>query len=231
MSSDSSDTPPVDVLIVGAYAPDLRAIRNHLGERMYGEIRGLRVCAKSVGIGMSVAGSHVTKRLFQLSPRAVIHVGTCGIYPDQGDYRPDDLLIPPKLRLVDHGVLAGTAKAPDPMQEELALHKSLCAGLATHGSRVFQQPVACTPTRTTSAETGREIAKRYGCHAENMEAFAVAQACHLLQVPVACVLAATHVIGPTAEQDHRNFERDAVTLAGDQVINWIGGGAAGIPLA
>ena len=46
MAPDSILPPPgtvLDVLVVAAYAPELRGLRPALGEQLYGEVRGLKV--------------------------------------------------------------------------------------------------------------------------------------------------------------------------------------------
>ena len=219
----------VDVLVFGAHGPDLRGIRNAVGERVDGEIAGLHVTGKTVGVGMPVAGASAAKRVFQLAPRMVVHLGTCGIYPGLPDYQPYDVLVASKLVLVDHGVFLGRARWPEPLQGERTPHGVLSAGFASSGNRVFQAAVACTTAITTDETLAAEIPRATGCHAENLEAFAIAHACHLAEVPFVSVLAATHVVGPTAKEDWAKFERQATLRAAEVLINWMHNGAQGLP--
>lgn len=219
----------VDVLVFGSHGPDLRGIRDAVGDRVDGQIAGLHVTGKTVGVGMPVAGASAAKRVFQLAPRAVVHLGTCGVYPGLPDYQPYDVIVASKLVLVDHGVLTGKARWPEPLQGERSPHAMLISGLAAAGNRVFQAPVACTTAVTTDEALAADIPRLTGCHAENLEAFAVAHACHLAEVPFVSVLAATHVVGPTAKEDWVKYERQATLRAAEALITWLHNGAQGLP--
>ena len=120
----------IDVLVLAAHPPELRGMRNELGEGLNGVINGLFVVAKAVGVGMPVAGASAMRRVVQLEPRAVVMLGTCGVYPGLPDYHPHDIVIAQKLRLLDQGVIAGVSAFPDPVQTETHVHGPLTAGLA-----------------------------------------------------------------------------------------------------
>jgi len=219
----------VDVLIFAAHGPDLRGLRPHLGDRMTGNIRGLHVAAKTVGVGMPVAGGSAAKRVFQLLPRAVIHLGTCGIYPGLPEYRPHDVLVAEKLTLIDAGVRFGKSSFPEPMQTTLTCHEMLSAGLASTGQRTHRVTIG-SPLATTSDDAwAAEIPSSNGCHAENLEAFAIAHACHLAQIPFTSVLGATHMVGSRAREDWKQFERQSTIAAAEVVATWIVNGAQGLP--
>jgi nucleoside phosphorylase len=219
----------VDVLVFGAHAPDLRGLRNHVGEHLDGAIGGLHVTGKTVGVGCGVAGASAAKRVFQLQPRAVVHLGTCGIYPGLAQYQPYDVIVATKLVLVDLGVLAGRARWPEPMQSERETHAMMASGLAASGRRAFPAVVACTYAITTDDAIASEIPKRTECHAENLEGFAIAHACHLAEVPFLSVLATTHVIGSGATADWQKYERQATLSAAEVLVSWIHNGAQGLP--
>ncbi len=219
----------VDLLILAAHGPDLRGLRTHLGERMTGEIRGLHVSAKTVGLGMAVAGGSAAKRVFQLLPRAVIHLGTCGIYPGFPEFRPHDVLVTDHLKLVDAGVRLGKSSFPEPMQTSLSCHAMLSSGLAATGQRTHRVTVASPLAQTIDDAFAADIPQAYGCHAENLEAFAIAHACLLAQVPFTCVLGATHMVGSRAREDWVQFERQATIAAAEVVATWIVNGAQGLP--
>lgn len=80
-----------DVLIVGASAPDLVGLRGQLGDSLEGSVRGLLVRSKVVGFGVGVAGAATARGLLAMTPRAVVQIGTCGVYPHQAEYRPYEL--------------------------------------------------------------------------------------------------------------------------------------------
>lgn len=224
-------TSRVDVLVVSAHAGELRGLLPHLGERLDGMLLGLHVSTKSVGVGSTAAAAAATKRIAQLEPRAVIMIGTCGVYPGIEGYQPYDIVVASKVHLIDHAVFAGRASFPEPMQAELAPAAPLSAGLAAAGPRVRRASVASPMAFTDDDAFALGVPSRTGCEVENLEAFAVAQACHLLQVPLAVVLAVTHVVGSHRKVDWQKFERHASIGAADVVVNWLHQGAQGLPAA
>ncbi len=224
-------TDKVDLLIVGAHGPDLRGLRSHLGERLDGAIRGLRITAKTVGIGIPVAGPSTAKRVFQLEPKAVIHLGTCGVFPGFEQYRPHDVIVGTQVTLVDHAVNAYRASFPEPMQTTLATHTMLSQGLAACGPRTHMAGIGSTLALTVDDTLAAEVPQRCPVHAESLEAFGIAHACQLAQTPFACVLGATHVVGSRGRDDWRQFERQSTISAAEVLIAWIMAGAQGMPHA
>jgi len=220
---------PIDLLVFGAHPPSLRGFRPHLGDALDGEIRGLRVSAKAVGVGMAAAGSSAAKRIFRLQPRAVLLVGTCGVYPGLPEYQPYDILIPTRMQLVDHTVISGLASFPGPMQTTVPTNAPLVAGLQAGGPRVRAVPVACTLAETTDDNLAQSVPDRTGCHAECLEGAAVAHACALAEIPFAASLGITHVVGSYGHEDWRKFERQASITAAEIIVNWIHTGAQGLP--
>ncbi|MGZ5968256.1 MAG: phosphorylase family protein, partial [Polyangiales bacterium] len=74
----------VDLLVLAAYAPELAGMRKNLGDQLYGNVSGVVVSCKAVGVGIPNATAGTTQRLLQLRPRAVVLVGTAGAYPGSG---------------------------------------------------------------------------------------------------------------------------------------------------
>ena len=218
----------VDLLVVAAHAPDLRGLREALGERLDGDVRGVHVTAKTVGLGMAVAGGLTAKRVFQLSPRAVVHLGTCGVYPGQGTYQPHDVIVADRITLVDHAVLAGKAVFPDPMPGEVMPDAMLTAGLA-NVAPVSKAPMAGTLAITADDALAAAVPQQVRAHGENLECFGVAHACQLAQVPYTSVLGVTHVVGGAWQADWRRFEKEAACAAARVIIGWLHAGAQGLP--
>jgi len=218
----------VDILVLAAHAPDLRGLRPHLGDKYAASVKGLHVCAKTVGIGMPVAGGAAAKRVFQLDPRAVIHLGTCGIYPGLPQYQPHDVLVSSRIDLVDPGTALGRSEFPEPMMTELEPDTMLTAGLGQTSSRARPAPIASTLSRTIDDDAAAQMPQRFNVHAENLEAFAIAHAARLGQKPFTAVLGATHLVGSKGKQDWAQFERQSTIAAADAIITWIANGAAGL---
>jgi len=221
---------PPDVLVLAAHPPEFVGLRAHLGDSLSGSLRGLSVIAKTIGVGMAVSGAGTANRLMQLSPRAVILLGSCGIYPSPGDYRPLDMVVPRSCHLFDPSVAAGKAEFPDPMQTALDTHPALSAGLlAAAGPRSHGARVATTLAITTDDTVARAVHPATGFDAENLELFPVAVACKAADIPFAAVLGVTNMVGSTGRVDWRQFQRDAAVGSAEVFLNWVFSGASGLP--
>jgi len=218
-----------DLLIVAAHAPEMAGLRPYLSDKLVGTIRGLSIRGKAVGMGMASAGPATARGILAVRPRAVLLLGSCGVYPNLPQYRPHDVLVSSRLSLVSHAVNAGRSEFPGPMQTRLETSQMLAVGLSAAGPRVFVAPVACTLANTTDDTMAASIQPATGCEAENLEAFAVAQACRAAEVPFTAVLGVSNIVGSTGSQDWAQFQRAAVTAAAEVIVGWIERGAQGLP--
>ncbi|UJR78260.1 hypothetical protein [Sandaracinus amylolyticus] len=218
-----------DVLLVASHAPDLAGMRPYLGERLDGVIRNVRVRAKIVGMGMAVAAAAAARGILAVQPRAVLMIGTCGVYPNLPQYRPHDLLVPSRAQLVDHAVLAVRASFPEPMQTVAETHALMSSALRACHPRGHLAPVASPLAQTTDDTLAAAITPSTGCEAENLELFAVAMACRAADVPFAAALGISNIAGSTGRHDWSQFQRDAVSSAASAVAAWMHNGAQGLP--
>ncbi len=218
-----------DLLIVAAHAPDMAGLRPHLSDNLIGEVRGLRVRGKAVGMGMAAAGPATARGILAVQPRAVLLLGSCGVYPNLSQYRPHDVLVSSRVQLVSHAVMAGRSAFPGPMQTSQDCDPLLGAGLVTGAGRVFLAPVACTLATTIDDAVAARINGSTGCEAENLEVFAIGQACRSAEVPFVAVLGVSNIVGSTGAQDWMQFQRAAVTAAAESIVTWIQRGAQGLP--
>lgn len=229
MMSMAPTGPRPDVLIVAAHAPELAGLRTALTERLDAHVRNLRVVGKTIGIGMPAAGAGMTNRLSQLAPRCVVLLGTCGVYPGLQQYRPNDVVVATRLVLLDHSVVAGRAAFPDPMQIAIDPHPLMATALASAGPRSKAAPVATTLSVTTADDVAARVHGATGCEAENLEGFAVGVACAAAQVPYACVLGVSNVVGSSGREDWKSYQRSAVVAAAEVIVAWLQQGAPGLP--
>jgi nucleoside phosphorylase len=219
---------PVDILVLAAYAPEFVGLRAHIGDSLHGSLAGLFVVAKTIGVGMAVAGGATATRIHQLSPKAVVVLGSCGIYPSAAAYRPLDVVIPSHLHLFDPSVAAGKAAFPEPMQTVLEPDAALSAGLLQSGEgRCRTAPVATTMAITTDDAIARAVHPATGLEGENLELFPVGLACRAADVPFAAVLGVTNMVGSTGRTDWRQYQRDAAIAAAEVLVNWLRRGAPG----
>ena len=220
---------PVDVLVLAAHAPEFVGLRAHIGDSLNGSLAGLFVVAKTIGVGMAVAGAATATRIHQLAPRAVVVLGSCGIYPSPTGYRPLDIVVPASLHLFDPSVAAGKAAFPEPMQTAIEPDAALTAGLlAASDARGRSVPVATTMAITTDDAIARAVHPATALEAENLELFPVALACRAADVPFGAVLGVTNMVGSTGRTDWRQYQRDAAIAAAEVFVNWLRRGAPGL---
>ena len=218
-----------DLLILAAHPPDLAGLRGTLGESISGALRGLQISGKTTGIGLVYAAIGAAQRIRQYSPRAIVFIGTCGVYPGLPQYRPNDVVISTRVQLLDHAVIAGKSAFQEPMQTALDSHPALVAAMSNAGPRVHRSGVASPLATTIDDALAGNVPHVQNCQVESLEAFSVATACHAEQIPFVAVLGVTHVVGGNARDDWRNFQRSAVTAAAEAVLAWVHTGAPGLP--
>ncbi len=220
---------PVDVLVLAAHAPELVGLRPHLGDQLNAILRGTYVVAKTIGVGMAVAGAGAANRIHQLDPRCVVLLGSCGVYPSPKDYAPLDIVVAGRCHLFDPSVAAGKAEFPDPMQTVLDPHATVSHGLLTAaGGRARQAPVGTTLAITTDDGVARAVHGATGLECENLELFPVALACAAAKVPFAAVLGVTNVVGSAGRVDWRKYQRDAAIAAAEAIVSWVHNGVPGL---
>lgn len=223
---------PVDVLVLAAHAPEFVGLRPHIGDSLNGTIGNLMVVAKTIGVGLAVAGAATANRINQLQPRAVIVLGSCGIYPCPVEYRPLDIVVPNRLSLFDPAVAAGKAAFPDPMQTVIEPDPQLSAALLRAvTSRGHAANVATTMSITTDDAIARAVHGATGIEGENLELFPIALACRAADVPFGAVLGVTNMVGSTGRTDWRQYQRDAAIGAAEVIVSWLRAGAPGLPRA
>lgn len=225
----STDTTRTDLLIVAAHAPEMAGLRPYLSDQLIGEVRGLQIRGKAIGIGMAAAGPSTARGLLAVKPRAVLLVGSCGVYPNLPQYKPHDVIVSTRIALVSHAVNAQRSEYPPPMQTQLDCDPMLAAGLSASSGRAHPAAVACTLARTVNDELAGSIHPATGCEAENLEAFAVASACKAAEVPFVAVLGVSNIVGSTGTIDWKQFQRAAVNAAAEIIVAWVQRGAQGLP--
>lgn len=218
-----------DVLLVASHAPDLGGMRQHLGDHLSGVIRNVRVRAKIVGVGMAVAAAAVARGILAVQPRAVLMIGTCGVYPSLPQYRPHDVLVPTRAHLLDHAVLAVRASFPEPLQTVMEMHPLMSSALRACHPRAHGAPVASPLSQTTCDTLAAAVGPATGCEAENLELFGIAAACRAAEVPFVAALGVSNIAGSTGRHDWAQFQRDAVSSAASAVAAWMHNGAQGLP--
>jgi nucleoside phosphorylase len=218
-----------DVLVLAAHAPELVGLRDALGAGLRGTIGSLEVECATVGVGLPASASGTTRALQAIQPRAVVLLGSCGLYPRRIEFRALTPVVATGVRLVDAHVLNDHAAFPAPMQLLNAPDRSLSEGLAQTDPSSLRGEVATTLAITTDDALAQTIGSKSGCAAENLEAYAVALACAAHDLPYACVLVATNAVGSQGRQQWQNYQRSAAEKAAELLIAWLERGAKGLP--
>ena len=219
------------VLVLAAHPPDLRGLRDAVGDSLYGEVNRLVVGGKAVGVGLPAASAGAARRLARIDPppMAVVHLGTCGVYPGVEGYRPNDVVVANRIQLFDAGVDAGSATFPEPMSTQIEANAALTAGIHSAWTRAHKAVVLTPLAQTRNDQVAATPVARCGACVENLEAFAMASACHLAQLPFTSLLGVTHVVGSYGDDDLRRFRRSASLAAAQALTAWMHAGAPGLP--
>jgi nucleoside phosphorylase len=217
-----------DLLILAAHAPELVGLRGALGPALHGVIADVRVVCATVGVGLPAAGAGTMRHVRDARPRAVVLLGSCGLYPRRSEFRALVPVVPDAVRLVDPSVLADKAAFPAPMQLLMEADVGLSRSLAETDPSSLRGEVATTLSITTDDSLARNIGRKSRCAAENLEAFAVALACATRDLPFACVLVATNEVGSRGREQWRKHQRKAAERGGRLIVDWLEQGARGL---
>ncbi|MEO7093245.1 MAG: hypothetical protein ABI175_08340 [Polyangiales bacterium] len=190
----------VDLLILAAYAPELTGMRRLLGDQLFGNVSGVVVSCKAVGVGLPNATAGTTMRLLQLRPRAVVLVGTCGVYPGAAPLM-GEAVVARRTVLVDPTEVEKRGAMPDPMARAMECNSMISLGLGN--GRAPSLDVANTLVVTTDDVLAVRVGQSCGCAVENLEAFGVANACALQNVPFAVVVGVSNKVGSTGREEWR----------------------------
>jgi len=223
--------PPCDVLLLAAFAPELAPLAGVLGDAMRARIGGRDVAARAVGIGLPAAAVGASMLLAEMRPRAVVLLGTCGVYDAAADpaSAPDgaprlavaigQVIAARRVRLVEPAAALGWAEFPDPMVLVTEADASIVDGLARAGARPAD--VATTLAVTVDDGAAARVARATGAHVEHLEAHGVAAACAAHGVAFGAALGVANVVGRRAREEWRQHHRAASAAAAQLAVRWL----------
>jgi nucleoside phosphorylase len=210
-----------DVLILGAFHPELAPLKPILGDALRARVGSADVVARVVGIGLPMAAVGAAMQLAENGPRLVVLVGTCGVYRG-ADLAIGDVAVPSRLRLTAPCVVDGVAQFPDPMSVSLDAHATMVAALLLAGGKPGD--VATTPGITVDDAAAARVARATASRVEHLEAHGVATACAARGVPFAAALGIANEVGSGAREQWRTHHRAAAAAAVAVVTRWLQGG-------
>ncbi len=216
-----------DLLILAAFPPELAPLRATLGDALRRSFGGLEVAAKAVGIGLPTSAAGTATCLVALKPRAVVLVGTCGVYAGGASLDVGGVAIGRRVALGDLAVARGEGAYPEPMSTEATCDRAMGEGLLAQGG--VRVDIATTLAVTTNDTTAATLAAGTRCEAEHLEAYGVAAACAAQGVPFVAALGVANVVGGRARDEWKRNHRAASEAAIGVLVKWMSAGAAGVP--
>jgi len=216
-----------DVLVLAAHPLELEGFSNALGTGLRGVVRGRRVACEAVGVGLVAAAVGAARVLAIQKPRAVVLVGSYGLFPDR-EGALLELAALSRVRLVDSQLLAGCAALPEPMAGEHNLDASLAQGLATCIACVPAVTMATTLAITTDDRLAKQLSQASDCRGENLEAFSIAHACRAADIPMAALLGATNWVGSNGRAQWREHHAAVADKTASAIVQWLASEASGL---
>jgi nucleoside phosphorylase len=217
---------PLDVLIAAAHPSELTGLGVAFGSVC---VRCLHVTACAVGVGLPAASVGTVRSLRDRRPRAVVLLGSCGIYPEAAsDVALLQPVVPDSLQLAELAVARREAAFPDPMPRTGLIDRALADGIAGGTPGVLRGSLATTLGITTSDEVASTLARETGCATENLEATGVALACQAEGVRFAALLVVTNVVGRSGRREWLQHHAAAADRGGRILLDWLEAGAPGL---
>jgi futalosine hydrolase len=192
-------------LVLAAWPPELAELRRLLR----GNPTGKQVSMRAAGVGLVEAAIGATAAIAEVTPDAVMFVGTAGSYPGR---RPDlalaGVVAARRLFLWADGVATGDAYLPPalPATQESAMALRRIAA----ASGLLMADVACPLAITSRPAPVGGGSRAPACDVENLEAFAVARAAAAADLPFAAILGISNTVGPSG---HAAWKRNATRAA------------------
>jgi futalosine hydrolase len=231
------------LLIVAAWAPELRALGRvfsqgksrhpvSTGRTASGALSAVRVSGAApvravVGVGLCEAAAGTARLIERQRPRAVVLVGTAGLYPgaDKDRGAPAGLTIGSAVlartfHLASDSVARQAAYLPEPLPAEAASTPELLQEVAAATSLPIVD-VACPIGITRAATLAQQLRKSTGAALENLEGFAVARAAASAGVPFVALLGIANHVGPEGNQQWRTHGTAAAAAACSAVRTWL----------
>ena len=207
------------ILVAAAWDPELAPLLARLGPARARAARG--VVTRAIGVGLVEAAAGTARALAELAPRAVVLIGTAGVYRGAAPaFAPGQAAVIRKSHLASTAVATGAAYLPAPLPASIATDAGLRRTLARPG-RTPLADVACPLGITRSLAAARHLAAATGAELESLETFGCARAAALAQVPFAAVLGVANHVGPNAHAEWRAHADLAAAAAATIVAAWL----------
>jgi nucleoside phosphorylase len=210
------------LLVVAAWEPELERFRERLGAAS--PAGGLEVVLDTLGVGVVDAAIATTRCVVRHRPAAVLLLGTCGAFA--AELLAGTVVVGADARLVDSAVTQGSAALPGPMAAHASFDVALHDALVAAGARSVQ--IANTVGITTDDALAAHLAEASAAAVEHLEAFGLARACALADLPCATVLAVANAVGSKGRAEWLASHVRASAAAADHPDDSLGAIAAAL---
>jgi len=214
-----------DILIVSAHLPELLGLRKLLGDALRANVGGLEAVAGAVGIGIAGAAAGMAFELCQRAPRAVVLVGTAGVYRGR-PLSVGQVVVGRKLHLAS--VAAAMHRGAFPAAMPVVVETAPELSTALSRGALHEVSVATTLAITTDDAVAATLSASVDADVEHLEAFGVAAACGRRGIACGVVLGIANIVGSTAREEWRIHHESAGSAAAAVVADWITNGAPGL---
>jgi purine-nucleoside phosphorylase len=198
------------VLVLSGWEPELAALRAALARD---PTLRRQVIAQPAGVGLVEAGIGAARAIDEVRPRAVVFVGTGGVYAPS-PIAIGTAVVARRVALVSAAAVRGDGYLPAVLPAIVETDRRLRAQIEGAVADVVC-PLAITKTRALARRLAASGA------VENLEAFAVARAAG--KVPFAAVLGVSNAVGPHAHAQWLRHAAAAAAAACATVLAWLRG--------
>jgi nucleoside phosphorylase len=212
------------VLVVSAWEPEIAPLRRRLARGSLAAL-GRGVICRAIGVGAVDAAAGAARAIAEVAPSQVIFVGTAGRYPtaaDAGALPIGGVALPGELVLISTATMRGDAYLPAPLVQRAATAPALLAALRDAAPAHAWRGVAASPLAITQTSAlARRLVRVSGAAVENLEAFSVARAAALANLPMAAALGIANLVGPNAHAEWRLHHEAASKAACAAIWHWL----------
>lgn len=160
------------------------------------------ILSANVGIGLANSVAGTTKILCDCKPTGVVFLGSCGSYTDK--LQIGDCVVAQSVKLISTDLMNNTMRLPTLIQQEinceLEINKNYFSKIVRL-EKLINTRVANTLGVTEDKDIGDKFHRLCQVDTENLEAFGVATACELLNVPYMIILGVTNYVQETGGKD------------------------------
>ena len=177
---------------------------------------------RPVGVGLVAASAGITRALQELRPRAVVLVGSCGVFPSQ-NIPLHTLVVGQHFFLLDEGLSQQSAELPQQIPQGVSVASRLAEDLFKHSGAKNKVRVGCTLGITTS-DSRAHVLEASGCEVENLEGYSLAVACAQENIPFAALFVVSNRVGKEGRSAWQKHHAAGAHMCRRAIEQWLNQG-------